>query len=955
MHRIARVLALSTTLLLLAGTAFGQATTASIKGEVVDQAQTPLAGDTLTLASDSMQGVRTFDTLEDGRFRFFALPPGNYELQVAKDGFKTIIRKNLELSIGRSVNLQLVMEVPELGETVEVIDRRPLVDTESTGNSMSLNAEFLEDLPTARSFQDVVQFLPGVTGGANPNINGGTLQSNQYYLDGTNTTDPVTGTFSLNFNYDAIEDLEVITAGYDARYNQGLGGTINIVTKSGGNNFEGNFSGYIESSALGENGDEFVQTPRPEYTRGSINAALGGPIVRDRLWFFVAYQYTHRYTQPTTSTTIGRDFGRFPQVAQVWNSHYIIGKLTAQPFARTKFTLTVRADPTSIDNVNAVNGDAAYRTADAESWWEQGGISGTLSHEVQIGGRAVLTTQVIYQFSRVNYMPMAWQDCSNWDSAGRCLDPELNQPAIFGNGGAVDGLDYGIGGRYQLSRRNNLQIKSDLEVGLDRLLGSHTVQAGVEVNPIWHDATQGFTGNEIIVQSPKDSDLDGEISPAEINAVENYENQFRYIMIAQEDSRTPGVMVHGYLQDRWVPVRGLTINAGLRFTYANLENNIGDSIIDTKAVSWGAGVAWDPFRDGKTRISLNYGSLAASGLLETSSWINQNTWNSEFYTWDQAQRRWSEDSSRAQTPTSSITHPDMIPTRTHEIFASLQREIGRDLAAEVNFLWRRQTHMWEDDEVNVLWNDDGTDAVGFRNGDGGTVDRLRTPEDSYRTYWSLTLRVRKQLSDNFTLEGSYVFSRLTANATARYTALDGTTESGDSVLDRLGASADYNNPTQRWHERGLAENDLPHVLKLIGSYDNPGAFKISEKFSMGYSVGATLAFASGLPLNRKQYNEYNNNYANYVFRRGSGERLPATLDLDLRGSWAFKIAGTQFDVILQVNNVINSLQTTRADERALDSNGDPIESPDFAGGAVYASPLATQSPRSFELGVRFTF
>ena len=956
LHRTARVLSLSTILLLLlAGSAFGQATTGSIKGEVVDQAQSPLAGVHITLVSEQLQGDREFDTLEDGRFRFYALPPGMYEMQIAKDGFKTILRKGLDISIGRAITLQLVMELPELGETVQVIDRRPLVDTESTGQSMSLNADFLKDLPSARSFQDVVQFLPGVTGGGNPNINGGTEQQNRYYLDGSNTTDPVTGTFSMNFNFDAIQDLEVITAGYDARYNQGLGGTINIVTKSGGNNFEGNFSGYLDSTALGESGDEFVQSSRPEETRGTINASLGGPIVRDRLWFYLAYQYHHRYSQPTTQTSVGRDFGLYPQVARIWNSHFFLGKLTAQPFARNKFTLTVRGDPTSIENVNATDSDAAYRTAEAGTLWDQGGISGTLSHEAQIGGRAVLTTTVFYQFSHINRTPMGWQECQSWDLIGRCEDADLNVPAILGSGSATRGLDHGIGGVYSLSRRNNLQIKSDLEVGIDRLLGSHSLQAGVEVNPIWTDRTFGYSGNELLVKKPADTDGDGEISPAEINDLENYENVDRYIVIPEEDTRVPGVLVHGYLQDRWVPVRGLTINAGLRFTYANLENNRGDTIIDNKTLSWGGGFAWDPFRDGKTRISLNYGSLSASGLLETSAWINQTSFNSERYSWDESQRRWGEDAARAQTPTSAITHPDMLPTRTHEIFASAQREIGRDLAAEVNFLWRRQTHLWEDDEVNVVWNDEGTDAVGFRSGTNSNIKRLRTPEDSYRTYWSLSLRVRKQLSDNFTLEGSYTYSRLTANATGRHSDLDGRTEDPGSVTDRLGSSADYNNPTQRWNERGLAENDLPHVLKLAATYDNPGAFKISEKFSMGYAVGGALTFQSGLPLNRKQYNAYNGNYSNYVFRRGSGERLPALLDLDLRGSLAFKVAGTQFDVILQVDNVVNSLQTLRADERALDSNGDPIEDPDFAGGGVYASPLQTQRPRRVELGVRFTF
>ncbi len=928
---------------LIAGAAFGQATTGSIKGEVVDQADTPLAGVTVTLSSDAMQGTREMVTTEDGRFRFFALPPGSYRMEIAKEGFKTIIRPSLDVSLGRSVSLRSVMELPELGETVEVIDRRPLVDTESTGNSLNLNADFLKDLPSARSFQDVVQFLPGVTGGANPNINGGTAQQNRYYLDGASTTDPVLGTFSMNFNFDAIEDLEVITAGYDARYNQGLGGTINIVTKSGGNTFEGNFAGFFRTSAFEENGDRFVQLQRDTETRGNAYASLGGPIVKDRLWFFLAYQYTYAKLQPGTTAAIGRDYSRFPLAARTWQSHYILGKLTAQPFARNKFTLTVRGDPTEIENVNALAADAIYRVPEAESWWRQGGISATLSHELQIGGRAVLTTAGIYQYSSIKRTPMSWQDCEDTDLVGRCLDPELNVPARWAFTGSR-GLDHGIGGVVDLDQRHNLQIKSDLEVGIDRLLGSHTLYAGVEVNPIWTDRHFGYTGNEIQLVDPVDADEDGIYSSDEVSDLESYENVARYIIINQESAETPGVLVNAYLQDRWTPVRGLTINLGGRFMFANLENNLGDTIIDTKALSWGGGIAWDPFRDGKTRISISGAQIADPGVLSLSSYINQQAFNSEYYQWDEAQQRWGENSTRAQTPASNITHPDMDVARTNEIFASVQREISRDLAAEVNFVYRRQTHPWEDDEVNVVWNHDGSDAVGFRNGSDTEVARLRTPEDAVRTYWSLGFVVRKQLSDNFQMIASYDYSRLVANTTGRIF---------EDNIDRVGRSQDFDNPTQRYVENGLAENDRPHVLKISATYDNPNVWKVTEKFSIGYALGGTINFQAGVPMNRKRYNLYQRGYTDYLELRGSGSRNPARLDLDLRGSLALKIAGTQVDIIVQVDNVLNSLQPTLSYEQALDADGEvPLRSDRSP---LFATPSSTQAPRRVEIGARFTF
>ena len=933
------ILPLVPVLLLLAGLllpsqSFGQATTATIKGEVVDQSDTPLEGVKLTVISDNLQGSREALTGTDGRFRFLALPPGTYRLDIEKEGFKTIIRSNLSLSVGRTVNLKMVMVLPEVGETVEVIDRRPVIDTEQTTQSMTLSADFLGNLPSARSFQDAVQFLPGVTGGSNPNISGGAMQSNQYYLDGASTTDPVTGTFSMNFNFDAIQDLEVITAGYDARYNQGLGGTINIVTKSGGNTFEGDFSGYLQTTAFTQSGSEYLSLARNEVTSVDLNASVGGPIVKDRFWFYLSYKYYRSIRLNQSGLDIGRDFARYPLQPEVVNGHFILAKLTAQPFARNKFTFSFRADPTSFENIV----QSVYTVGEAEGLWKQGGFSASLAHEVRIGGRAVLTTTAFYQYSNIFIEPVGWKDCDKRDAIGRCEDPDKQQSAIWANQG---GLNHGSYGRYNLNRRNRFSIKSDFEIGLDRLLGSHTLNAGVEFAPVWAINDFGYIGNKIFIKRPVDANSDGILQVDEVSDLESYENEARYVVVNSDREQEVGLIFNGYVQDRWIPVRGLSINVGARYLRARLQNNLEQAIIDTSAVSWGVGAAWDPFRDGKTRLSANIAQIADPGILELSGYLNQSTFNFEYYPWDDEQQKWSEDSTRASTPASNISHPDFVVARSNEIFISVQREIARDLGAEVNFTYRKFSHMWEDDEVNVLWNDNGTDAVGFRNGIPEDIYRLRTPQESKRNYWALTLIVRKQLSDNFQMLGSYTYSRLAANTAGR------------SASDRVGLSPDFDNPTQRYYEDGIAGGDQPHVFKLQVAYDNPNIWKIAEKFSMGYSVGGTMDFRSGFPINRLQYNSWRQGYGNYLSKRGTQERLPAYLGMNLKVALALSIAGTQVDLIVQVFNILNSLEVRSADQRALTAEGLPVFG--TRQGAVFARPTSYQSPRRFEFGLRFSF
>jgi len=912
--------------LLFTSTALAQTTTGALKGEVVDQADQPMAGVSLTLTGDNLiGGAQQVTTGEDGRFRFLGLPPGVYRMDVEKEGFKTIIRQNLAVSMGRSVSIRLVMEVPEVGETVTVEDRRPVVDTETTAQSITLNNEFLQNLPTARSFQDVVQFLPGVTGGANPNINGGTLQSNRYYLDGTNTTDPVTGTFSMNFNFDAIEDLEVITAGYDARYDQGLGGTINIVTKSGGNTFEGDFSGYLATTALQAKGGEYAPITNPsESISADLYASLGGPIVKDRFWFFLSYTFQHTTRWAAARADVGRDYGLFPLTPQKTNFHGIMLKLTAQPAARHKLTFTFRSDPTSFQNIT----QSASVLPEAEALWRQGGFSTVLEHQATLGGWGLLTTTLNYQYSTIRVQPILWKSCENRLSWGYCTDEDKQQSARWGS---VFGLDHGSYGRYDFDRRHNASGAINFQGSVDRFLGSHTIYAGVGVTP------------EAFVVEPTDANQNGELLEVEeVSNLDGYENVQRFVIANEPNDNEFGINTRVYLQDRWVPTRGLTVNIGGSFLFSRLNNNRGDAVLNTTTFTWGPSVAWDPFRDGKTNLSVSFAQLVDPGLLSLSAILNDNNFNFEAYGWDAAQKNWSTQAARAQTPANNIQHSDLVPARSNEIFVRAVREIARDMSAEVNFLYRNFKNSWEDDEVNVVWNEDGTDAVGFRNGGGGNVYRLRTPQDGRRNYYSFSLMVRKQLSDNLELFGSYTFSRLVTNT------------AGASSASRLGTSGDFDNPVQRYVENGIAPFNPPHVLRLLVTYDRPNQWKVAENFSIGYSLGGVFNFYSGNALDRRKWNNFYQGYANYIFRRGTGERLPAVAEIDLRGSLALRPAGTQIDIVVQVFNLLNNQSVVGAATAAVDPDGEVVELSDERG-PVFALPISYQRGRTFEVGLRFRF
>ncbi len=179
---------------------------------------------------------RTTDDL--GAAEFSQLPPGSYKLVVSRENFSSSVVTGVVVSINRTTEQYVTLS--NTGETVEIVAKAKAVDTTSTTRGEVLTKEFLQKIPSGRSYQAATQMAAGVLAGSggNPNMAGGASDENTYMLDGANITDPVTGTFSANFNFDTIQQIEVLLGGYMPEYGVSVGGIVNIVTDSGTNNLE---------------------------------------------------------------------------------------------------------------------------------------------------------------------------------------------------------------------------------------------------------------------------------------------------------------------------------------------------------------------------------------------------------------------------------------------------------------------------------------------------------------------------------------------------------------------------------------------------------------------------------------------------------------------------------------------------------------------------------------------
>jgi outer membrane receptor protein involved in Fe transport len=355
-------------LLLSLSIAYAQTSPGTIKGVVVDKDGSPLPGATVTLENRAIGVVGLGGvTNAQGEFRIMPVPAGKaYALRVSLPGYQKI-EFTIEVYAGKTV-VQNVTLREEFKERVKVIGKEEVVNTESAQTSTSISSEFISGLPIlGTDYQDVLTLAPGVTdvnNTGNPNIHGARDTDVVTLVDGVSTTDPFDGHYGQNLNTESIEEIEVITSGAGAQYGRAQGGFVNVLTKSGGNEFKGTFTFRMRTHLLDGDGAGIDKAD----VRGGLGESdgfrdmsfttiypylsLSGAFVRDHLWYYLAPEYTLEET-PINAGTQG--------YIQTLEEARVTGKVTWQVSANNKMTFLALIDDQSIDN-NSLNSRTALES-----------------------------------------------------------------------------------------------------------------------------------------------------------------------------------------------------------------------------------------------------------------------------------------------------------------------------------------------------------------------------------------------------------------------------------------------------------------------------------------------------------------------------------------------------------------------------------------------------------------
>ena len=303
-----------------------QRQTGSIKGKIIDQQGNPLPGAFIYVSSPAMLGMRTYMTSDTGIIRFPGLLPGSYKIIVEMPGFKTLNIENIIIRIGKTVTLNITLEMSTIEEETVRKVLSPTIDVESTKTATNIDKELLKNIPFNKDLHDIVNSAAGVIPERVPYqktsfVHGSTARANTYAFEGITMNDPAGRHLLTNINFDAIEEVELETASHPAEVGFTDGAYINVVTKSGGNRFSGEANLYRTSDKLTSTlrSDEEISgtgaSPPPmDKNLWDISFSLGGPLLEDKLWFFA----NTRLISQTQSTPFipwtdpqGKEHGKF--------------------------------------------------------------------------------------------------------------------------------------------------------------------------------------------------------------------------------------------------------------------------------------------------------------------------------------------------------------------------------------------------------------------------------------------------------------------------------------------------------------------------------------------------------------------------------------------------------------------------------------------------------------------
>ena len=300
--------------------AFSQETTGTITGTVIDPQEAFVPGAVLTLTNLDQGATRLATSNGQGIYEFKFLEPGRYQVTASRTGFRQLVETGLVLTVGQTMRVDFNLQLGDVNQSISVSDTKSqMLQTDSSQVSQIINSAQVADLPlNGRNFDDLIPLMAGATTGMQGqsnggyNLNGSRSDSNMFVIEGQSNND-FNNNLLIRPEIDAIQEFQILTATFSAEYGSTGGGIVSVQLKSGGNQFHASLFEFLRNDVLDANNffanniplaAGQTSAPREELQRNQFGGTLGGPIVRDKTFFFVDYQGSRQLAGATTIQTV---------------------------------------------------------------------------------------------------------------------------------------------------------------------------------------------------------------------------------------------------------------------------------------------------------------------------------------------------------------------------------------------------------------------------------------------------------------------------------------------------------------------------------------------------------------------------------------------------------------------------------------------------------------------------
>jgi len=994
------------TLALVSGSMFAQQSNSRITGKVTDEEGSGLPGVAVTATSPKLVGQAETITDENGVYRLLNLAPGVYRITYMLEGFQSVVRDGIQISVEQTLDLPVQMKLGSIEEKITVTGEAPLIDVKSTAKGMSLTKEVFQSLPKGRNFDSLVTAIPGVTnepmlGGTS--VDGASGLENMYYIDGTDVTNIVSGARGQSASFDFVDEVQVKASGYQAEFGGSLGGVINVVTRSGGNEFHGEVMGFYSGAPLRADYSQRVDYARDSYAvtyydyddyigenndhRIEAGFSLGGYILKDKLWFFgsflpIFYNNTRTVNYPSGET---RDWER---KENYWNFQV---KMTSQPLKNLRLSASV------VNNYYKYKGalDSSFGNPDPGVSYDEYGttypnLSASASADLTVGNNFMFSLRGGYFMSDAkDPLVRPYEPCwrfnmgaaggyTNTTNAGYADIPDAYKRST---GWRNSGYPYDL----QKALDEKYSVNADLTYFVN-LAGEHSWKLGLQYVRQGQNYDQTVSYPILFLGWDKDLVLYGT----------NYgRGQYGYLAVRGGYDAGPfGDFYKAYanrwalyLQDSWTISNKLTLNFGVR-TEAEYIPSYSDhpDFADARPIEWGfgdklaprIGFVYDVSGDSSFKVFGSFGIYYdVMKLAMAAGSYGGFKWKTAFYPLNTYE--WDKIGTDAfdpgdpwlivdfRIPSFDSTDPDMKPMSQQEISFGAEKKLSENLALSVRLVNKHL--LWAIEDIGVLTShgemyyttNPGGDFIKdvWEESKAAGLIPQGAPDipKAKRDYYGVNVSLDKRFSNNWMGGVSYTWSRLEGN----YSGLASGDEYGrtDPNVERYFDLWYLAFDKQLNKIDGPMPGDRTHQFKLYGSYT----------FDFGLTVGTIINAMSGIPTST----EYAMDAEGYLpFNRNDMGRTPFLMFANLYAEYNMKLGNNTLNFNINIDNLFNTRTAMRTwsrfnignvavtDEQLVNNswdintigyNPDPLYGTDmwFYGDGLRGSPF------SVRVGVKYMF